>query len=344
MSTPSEKIKAYRAKQRKQKSIVTSLRERIRGKKELIASLEGTRGQGLVSERRRLKELETRLKKARSEIKSLDIAIAKERQAFPVNKNLVEKFKRQLAKQASVRRAWRQRPDYKRDEQEFISLLSRNVMNSTKMMQLSLSNAQTPMDIEQLMANMRITLERNNELLASVVSDHHFKLDEKHRESFRAAVNSSLGKNFGDILSKEGAATSRLVSKRISENIRLIKSIPEKNLRRVGTLFRQALNNDISQKVLYESLQQVNHVSASRAKLIARDQTTKALSDLDKSRQENIGVTRYRWASSDDARVRPEHAENDGKIFEWDTPPPTGHPGTEVNCRCVAIPILEDLL
>lgn len=36
--------------------------------------------------------------------------------------------------------------------------------------------------------------------------------------------------------------------------------------------------------------------------------------------------------------MRHSHAANEGKIFAWDNPPPTGHPGEEYNCRCTAEP------
>lgn len=39
-----------------------------------------------------------------------------------------------------------------------------------------------------------------------------------------------------------------------------------------------------------------------------------------------------------DGKVRASHAANDGKIFAWDNPPPTGHPGEDYGCRCTAEP------
>lgn len=39
-----------------------------------------------------------------------------------------------------------------------------------------------------------------------------------------------------------------------------------------------------------------------------------------------------------DGKVRPSHASNNGKIFAWDKPPPTGHPGEDYGCRCTAEP------
>jgi hypothetical protein len=48
-------------------------------------------------------------------------------------------------------------------------------------------------------------------------------------------------------------------------------------------------------------------------------------------------TTHYIWRTRRDGRVRPSHAENDGKVFAWDNPPPTGHPGEDFNCRCEVI-------
>lgn len=48
--------------------------------------------------------------------------------------------------------------------------------------------------------------------------------------------------------------------------------------------------------------------------------------------------THYIWLTQGDDKVRPEHAVNEGRIFAWDSPPATGHPGTADNCRCTAAP------
>ncbi|MDB2414379.1 phage minor head protein [Rickettsiales bacterium] len=51
------------------------------------------------------------------------------------------------------------------------------------------------------------------------------------------------------------------------------------------------------------------------------------------------GSTHYIWRTQDDKKVRPSHAANDDKIFEWSKKPKTGHPGEDFNCRCWAEPI-----
>jgi len=50
---------------------------------------------------------------------------------------------------------------------------------------------------------------------------------------------------------------------------------------------------------------------------------------------------RYVWETRGDSKVRLSHRRNEGKIYRWDTPPPTGHPGQDYNCRCLALPFVE---
>ncbi|MFW0777116.1 MAG: phage minor head protein [Rickettsiales bacterium] len=67
-----------------------------------------------------------------------------------------------------------------------------------------------------------------------------------------------------------------------------------------------------------------------------------AKQELDKTRQQQFGVKKYIWRTAGDDKVRPSHAANDGKIFEWDNPPPTGNPGDAPGCRCIAEPAPDD--
>ncbi len=64
---------------------------------------------------------------------------------------------------------------------------------------------------------------------------------------------------------------------------------------------------------------------------------------LDRARQESLGINNYIWRTRDDARVRHSHDENDDRVFSWDNPPPTGHPGEDFGCRCRAEAILENI-
>ncbi|MCG7630080.1 minor capsid protein [Epibacterium sp. MM17-32] len=61
---------------------------------------------------------------------------------------------------------------------------------------------------------------------------------------------------------------------------------------------------------------------------------------INERRQRALGIDQYIWRSRDDDKVRHVHAEHDDKVFDWDNPPETGHPGQAYNCRCFAEPYL----
>lgn len=83
-------------------------------------------------------------------------------------------------------------------------------------------------------------------------------------------------------------------------------------------------------------------VSASRADLIARDQTLKLNAQMTQENYKKANVSRYVWTTTRDERVRDEHAELDGQIFSFDDPPEPGNPGEDFQCRCVAFPVFDE--
>ena len=91
--------------------------------------------------------------------------------------------------------------------------------------------------------------------------------------------------------------------------------------------------------------------ATSRAALIARDQVATLNGTLTKDRNESLGISLYEWQTAGDARVRDSHRDLNGKVFSWNgivesggktyTEAPNGaFPGSEINCRCVAAPVL----
>ena len=54
-------------------------------------------------------------------------------------------------------------------------------------------------------------------------------------------------------------------------------------------------------------------------------------------------TSQYIWRTREDEKVRPSHVANDGHIFAWDDPPPTGHPGEDFGCRCTSEPYYPEI-
>jgi SPP1 gp7 family putative phage head morphogenesis protein len=89
-------------------------------------------------------------------------------------------------------------------------------------------------------------------------------------------------------------------------------------------------------------------VTANKAEFLARQETSLFFSKFSMNRASSAGVRKYRWSTSHDIRVRPEHKELQGTIHLVDDPPIVdaktgrrGHPGEDYGCRCSPIWVLD---
>lgn len=131
-----------------------------------------------------------------------------------------------------------------------------------------------------------------------------------------------------------------------STNIGLIKSIPSQALDKLHGKIVAAVRRGGTVRDLTDAIRDEYGVTRSRAKLIANDQIGKLNGQLTQERQTRLGVKSYKWRGSLDERERDEHVAREGVVFTWDKPPPDGHPGEPIRCRCSAepiLPLLEDL-
>lgn len=144
-----------------------------------------------------------------------------------------------------------------------------------------------------------------------------------------------------------------------NQNAQLIQNMTVNEIERVSGYIQRAIQEGSSYQSVVESIEKSFGITRRHAKLIARDQTSKLNGSLTKLRQQEAGISMYRWQTSDDERVRQDHRVLDGKICRWDDPTvyynsqtkkwekrsriggTNVHTSVDVNCRCVPIPILE---
>jgi SPP1 gp7 family putative phage head morphogenesis protein len=130
-------------------------------------------------------------------------------------------------------------------------------------------------------------------------------------------------------------------------NSNLITSLPDQMLSRVETTVLSSVQSGETVGNITKELMKQVEITKKRAAVIARDQVLSFHADLNRLRQEEVGVEEYIWRTSGDGSVRPEHAELDGQKFKWSDPPPSGpngepmHPGEPIQCRCASEPVLS---
>ena len=133
------------------------------------------------------------------------------------------------------------------------------------------------------------------------------------------------------------------VDEAVAANVALINSLPQQYLDRVEQAVMASLQAGTLNTSLADDLSKIEGITQNRARLIARDQLGKINSRLSQLRQQSLGITHYTWSTSLDERVRKRHRQREGDLIAWDSPPPNGHPGQPIQCRCTAIPYTAHL-
>lgn len=167
-----------------------------------------------------------------------------------------------------------------------------------------------------------------------------------------------------DILSKAGfsvqfrttADVNNAMQAAIGENVGLIRSIGQEHLAEVEGLVMRSMQRGRDLGALTEDLTKRYDITKRRAAFIARDQANKMTAVINRTRQQELGITQARWRHSHGGKhPRASHVaastKDGGKGALYDTAKGClidGEyiwPGELPNCRCTAqsiIPGLED--
>ena len=89
------------------------------------------------------------------------------------------------------------------------------------------------------------------------------------------------------------------------------------------------------------------NVTKSKAKFLARQETSLLMSKMRETRYKDAGLNKYKWLTSGNEKVRDSHKRLNNNEYFWSDPPivddkgKRAHPGEDFNCVCIAVPILE---
>lgn len=170
------------------------------------------------------------------------------------------------------------------------------------------------------------------------------RLQAYHKMKFTKQMRQHLGIDIRPIMRSK--ALNPTIKAFIEANVSLIRTIPVRHhaslVRELTKLARS--NKAFSRTDIEKILTKSYNVSGFNMRRIARDQNAKLMSQITEIRQQQLGITHYKWRSTGDLRVRPTHRNNNGLIFEWAHPPATtGHPGDDINCRCTSMAMIPVL-
>lgn len=204
-----------------------------------------------------------------------------------------------------------------------------------------------------------------NKLMDDIESEFFKQLDQGELEKALTRVGQKtanahkreLGKQLRAALAVDPTLKENLspaIADFVAENVALIKTLPSKYFSDIEQQVISGVRAGLRWEEIalgIEGHYGPDEKAVARSRLIARDQVGKFFGELNKTRQQDLGIDSYVWRTVEDERVREEHRKRDGKVFQWDNPPgedPTdpgtgGHPGIAINCRCWPEPVIPGL-
>lgn len=178
------------------------------------------------------------------------------------------------------------------------------------------------------------------------------RMTDEEDDSSAASLKASLKQLSGGLTLRTDLLTGDLkqvLNATITENVGLIRSIATQYLDGVqGAVMRSiTTGNGLADLVPY--LKNHDGITLRRARIIARDQTRKAFSNINSERMKKIGITEYEWLhSAGGQKPRKLHVAMSGKIYSLEKPPvidqktgQRGKPGDLINCRCRMVPVIR---
>lgn len=137
------------------------------------------------------------------------------------------------------------------------------------------------------------------------------------RSSYKAIgglLELGVDRNLGVNIFSGNDDLERLTRSWSISNSRLIKSISDNQLDRVAEIVQSGYRSGLSIKDVTSQIYKSFDVTLSKARLLARDQTSKLNSDVTRYGYIQAGITLYIWSGADDEKQRTSHRVLNGKI------------------------------
>lgn len=200
----------------------------------------------------------------------------------------------------------------------------------------------------------RIEKSRENDPLEKSIRKCADYTNERELSDWKRSVRSALGVSIVEDYFV-GTRYDKMLAEWVRQNAEHITSMEAEYIAELEKIIIDGFTTGKSAQSISKKLQSCLDISKSKAKNLARDQIGTLSSQLTRVRHEAAGVHEYDWDTSGDGRVRPCHAELNGKRFRYDDPPPmwymTKHgkkysgrrcnPGEDYGCRCIARPVFD---
>ena len=194
-----------------------------------------------------------------------------------------------------------------------------------------------PNDTSATIETLAEALRRLVLTLTPDLRDWAYRVEDVHRGKWVRNILSAVSIELDTILSPSDVRDT--VEAAIEWNVSLIRDVSEEVRRKVGNSVFTGFQQRKAAHEVAKEIREATTLARARSLRIASHQTVSLGSRLNQARQEQAGLTHYRWRHSGKAHPRPEHKARDGKEFPWRGPgsiDPADQPGVPIACGCTA--------
>lgn len=129
----------------------------------------------------------------------------------------------------------------------------------------------------------------------------------------------------------------------------MIKDFADERIPKMRAMIQQAVLDGYRLDTVEDIIKKNFREVANKARFLAFNETNILMSEYKRVKYQAMGFEKFIWQTRADSRVRDLHKKLNGTTWRYDDPPvidertgQKGLPGETYNCRCVAIPYIED--
>jgi SPP1 gp7 family putative phage head morphogenesis protein len=151
-----------------------------------------------------------------------------------------------------------------------------------------------------------------------------------------SGVLSATDVDLSTILSPTDA--NETIEASLNWNTALIRDVSDEVRRKVSNAVFAGFQRRAPAVEIARELREATQFARARSLRIAADQTVKLGARLNRARQEQAGLTHFKWRHSGKAHPRSWHLARNGKVYSWEQPgiPADDMPGVPPFCGCTA--------
>lgn len=179
----------------------------------------------------------------------------------------------------------------------------------------------------------------------------NFNLQDKYYQILDN-IDDNLTKSISQVIGldiKTTQAQKLKISEEFTNNMKLfIKDFANNEIVKLREQVEQSAFSGVRAESLQRTIEKSFGVSQNKSLFLAKQEIGLFTSFYKEAKYKELGITKYRWSTSRDVRVREDHQDLNNKIFSFNNPPivnkQTGkraNPSQDFGCRCVAIPIID---